>query len=191
MNAIPLLRAKASTYEGRAVFTADAVAPAWACDCGMTYSTEAMANGCCSAGREPRVPRHLLLALANATEAFARGDIAALGTINENVQPLVDAAIAWAHRFAAQRQAWIDKALDFVDRYGGIDGSHHKQWVLDQVVRALTGTPELTLSAVDSNGKTYVYEAQGSCEEYERWVTEHRAGDDGPDTYDWDAGTPP
>jgi hypothetical protein len=44
------------------------------------------------------VPRHLLLALANATEAFDRNDIYALGTINEHVQPLVDAAIAWHRR---------------------------------------------------------------------------------------------
>jgi hypothetical protein len=49
-------------------------------------------------GARAEVPRHLLLALANATDAFKRGDLAALATINMNVQPLVDAAIAWARR---------------------------------------------------------------------------------------------
>lgn len=50
---------------------------------------------------------------------------------------------------------------------GGIDGAHHKQWVIDQMVRALTG------------------------DKYDEWVKEHKAGDDGPDTYDWDEGIAP
>jgi hypothetical protein len=33
----------------------------------------------------------------------------------------------------------IQEVLDLIDRCGGIDGDHHKQWVLDQVVRILTG----------------------------------------------------
>lgn len=33
----------------------------------------------------------------------------------------------------------IATALDIIECYGGIDGAHHKQWVLDRVVRALTG----------------------------------------------------
>lgn len=32
----------------------------------------------------------------------------------------------------------ITKALEVAGRYGGIDGGHHKQWVIDQMVRALT-----------------------------------------------------
>lgn len=31
-------------------------------------------------------------------------------------------------------------ALAMILLYGGIDGAHHKDWVLDQVVRMLTGT---------------------------------------------------
>lgn len=58
-------------------------------------------------------------------------------------------------------------ALDVIERFGGIDGEHHKTWVLDQVVRALTG------------------------ERYGAWVTEHCAGEDGPNTYAWDIGIPP
>lgn len=33
----------------------------------------------------------------------------------------------------------LAEALALIDRFGGIDGAHHKQWVLDQVVRKLAG----------------------------------------------------
>lgn len=59
------------------------------------------------------------------------------------------------------------KALDLIRTYGGIDGDHHKQWVLDQVVRALTGG------------------------EYRKWVREFERGEDGPKTYEWDKGIAP
>ena len=58
-------------------------------------------------------------------------------------------------------------ALHMIHQYGGIDGNHHKQWVLDQVVRALTGA------------------------KYDDWVKEHNDGKDGPDTYEWDVGIAP
>jgi hypothetical protein len=32
-----------------------------------------------------------------------------------------------------------EEALEIARRYGGIDGAHHKDWVIDQMVRALTG----------------------------------------------------
>jgi len=32
-----------------------------------------------------------------------------------------------------------DAAVELIYQYGGIDGSHHKQWLLDQVVRILCG----------------------------------------------------
>lgn len=46
------------------------------------------------------LPRHHRLAIANATRAFERGDLASLATINEDIQPLVDAAVAWHFRQA-------------------------------------------------------------------------------------------
>ena len=58
-------------------------------------------------------------------------------------------------------------ALDLILRYGGIDGAHHKQWVLDQVVRLLTGP------------------------RYGKWIEEHADGEDGPSTYEWDTGIAP
>ena len=61
------------------------------------------------------------------------------------------------------------EALMIVKNYGGYDGGHHKQWVLDQVVRALTGTPKI----------------------YNLWVENYCFGEDGADTYEWDEGVAP
>lgn len=35
-----------------------------------------------------------------------------------------------------------EKALEIAVRYGGIDGDHHKAWVIDQMVRALLDNEE-------------------------------------------------
>jgi len=58
------------------------------------------------------------------------------------------------------------EALDFILNYGGIDGGHHKQWVLDQLVRILS-------------------------DDYQGWVMEYEKGEDGPKTYLWDEGIAP
>ncbi|MDA8113527.1 MAG: hypothetical protein M0Z43_02205 [Acidithiobacillus sp.] len=59
------------------------------------------------------------------------------------------------------------KALDLIADYGGTDGAHHKQWLLDQVVRALAG------------------------DKYVDWVSEWQSGEDGPHTHEWDTGIAP
>lgn len=59
------------------------------------------------------------------------------------------------------------KALNLIERYGGIDGEHHKTWVIDQVARALLG------------------------DRYDAWVVEMKTGSDGSDTYGWDVGIAP
>ena len=59
-----------------------------------------------------------------------------------------------------------NKALDLILRYGGIDGAHHKQWVLNQIVRILA-------------------------DDYDEWVKKYEDGEDGPCTYDWDEGIAP
>lgn len=58
-------------------------------------------------------------------------------------------------------------ALELAVRYGGIDGDHHKLWVIDQMVRALAG------------------------KHYDALISEARAGEDGPETYSWDVGIAP
>lgn len=60
----------------------------------------------------------------------------------------------------------VKQALSLLERYGDTDEAHHMRWVIDQVVRALAPN-------------------------YEEWVREIRAGNDGPDSYDWDTGTAP
>jgi hypothetical protein len=61
----------------------------------------------------------------------------------------------------------IDAALEVAYRYGGTDGAHHKAWIIDQMVRALTEN------------------------EYDHWVQERCDGEEGPNTYDWEEGIPP
>ncbi len=46
------------------------------------------------------IPRHLRVALASATRAFESGDLSTLGTANEALQPLIDAAIKWGRKQA-------------------------------------------------------------------------------------------
>ena len=61
----------------------------------------------------------------------------------------------------------VGKALEILLDYGGIDGAHHKQWTIDQAVRALTG------------------------DDYEETIRQWSAGEDGPHTYWWDPGIAP
>jgi hypothetical protein len=58
------------------------------------------------------------------------------------------------------------KALGLIANYGSIDGGHHKQWVIDQIVRILA-------------------------EDYNQWVIDFCNGEEGPDTYEWDTGIAP
>lgn len=66
-----------------------------------------------------------------------------------------------------QAEARNKAALDIAIRHGQIDGDHHKAWVIDQIVRALTG------------------------DAYAATIKEACDGEDGPETYGWDTGTPP
>lgn len=61
----------------------------------------------------------------------------------------------------------IEEALESARNYGWIDGAHHKMWVIDQMVRRLTG------------------------DGYAAWVAAYQQGEDGPNTYTWDTGISP
>lgn len=61
----------------------------------------------------------------------------------------------------------IERAIDLIVSYGGIDGDHHKTWVLDQTVRILAGP------------------------RYTQIVAEACDGEDGPQTYFWEVGIAP
>lgn len=45
------------------------------------------------------------------------------------------------------------KALNLIFRYGGIDGAHHKDWVLNQVVRVITKDKYLDFVAFAKKGE--------------------------------------
>lgn len=78
----------------------------------------------------------------------------------------------------------VVRALELAVKYGGIDGDHHKAWVIDQMVRRLTGCPVVE---VMPGG----HEVLGESAEYRALVRDARNGEDGPETYDWDVGICP
>lgn len=75
----------------------------------------------------------------------------------------------------------IDNALNLIANYAHVDGVHHKQWVLDQVTRALFGAQE-------SDGDM----GYMATDEYRAWINEVCANpnDGGPDGK-WDEGIAP
>lgn len=67
---------------------------------------------------------------------------------------------------AAQLDGRIRHALS-IAHFGQFDGDHHKLWVIDRMVRVLTG------------------------DDYEQWVAAFENGEDGPETYSWETGIAP
>jgi hypothetical protein len=86
-------------------------------------------------------------------------------------------------------QMW---ALLWIQMYGGIDGAHHKTWVLDQVVRILKGTEVIVTLAKWENGHQEERFSLGEPpKEYWEFVQDTKDGEDGPDTYEYDFGIAP
>ena len=86
----------------------------------------------------------------------------------------------------------LDWALLWIKIYGGIDGAHHKDWLLDHVVRILKGTQIIIKEIKWSNGfieKRFTLDEP--TEEYLQWVKEIKSGEDGEDTYDYEYGCAP
>lgn len=81
----------------------------------------------------------------------------------------------------------VDWALHFNQAYG-IDGEHHKAWVLDQMSRILKGTPVIVEFASWDNGETqYRYWTGEPTKEYHDWVASCRgAYDEDEDSYEYD-----
>ncbi len=87
------------------------------------------------------------------------------------------------------KEDWV---MYYVERYGGIDGDHHKTWLLDQIARILKGAEIQIKVARWSNGHTEDrINIINPTEEYHMWVEEMKSGEDGPDTYDYDVGIAP
>jgi hypothetical protein len=85
----------------------------------------------------------------------------------------------------------IKKALEIAVEYGGVEDTHHKDWVIDQMVRALTGCPILQREVIDNGGIRRNCKVQGESEEYVELVKRACDGEDGSDTYNWPTGIAP
>jgi alpha/beta superfamily hydrolase len=85
----------------------------------------------------------------------------------------------WAANEIETQRVKINVALD---RASNIDGGHHKQWIIDQMVRALTG---------DGYEQWVIdYESCGQ-EECARHHNGSDRSDDCEDGYGWDEGIAP
>jgi hypothetical protein len=87
--------------------------------------------------------------------------------IKRTIVAVWQACVTIAYERNGSGPACVKEALGFAESYGGIDGEHHKTWVIDQMVRALTG------------------------KRYATWVAEMKDGEDGPNTYEWNEGIAP
>jgi hypothetical protein len=88
-----------------------------------------------------------------------------------------------------------DWAMYFIERYGGIDGDHHKTWVLDQAARCLKGTPiEVKLARWDDGQEEFRVNTLAPSQEYLDWVVEMKGDYDedyGDFEYDYNEGIAP
>ena len=82
-------------------------------------------------------------------------------------------------------------ALKYLEMYKGIDGGHHKEWLLDQIARILHGASVTIKEAKWEDGYTEIRYKVGTCDDYENWVQKMKAGEDGPDTYFYSEGVAP
>lgn len=86
----------------------------------------------------------------------------------------------------------LDWAMLWIEMYSGIDGSHHKDWLTDQIARILKGTRVQLKIAKWENGKE---EERFSLEEppqaYWDWVKDMKNGEDGEDSYSYEFGIAP
>lgn len=84
----------------------------------------------------------------------------------------------------------IAGALEVASKYAMYDGDHHKMWVIDQMVRHLTGCPTEQRNGVDVHGTAYTYEVLGESDAYREFVGEDDEDDDGWGS-NWDEGIAP
>lgn len=78
-------------------------------------------------------------------------------------------------------------ALAYIGTYGGIDGEHHKEWVLDQVARILHGVPVIVTMARWADGTAELRHRTGEAtESYLKWLAEQRGEICGDGNYEYD-----
>jgi hypothetical protein len=72
-------------------------------------------------------------------------------------------------------------ALEVARQFGHIDGSHHKDWVIDQMVRHLTSCPLVDKINTSAVGGSLTYKGLGESEAYREFIAGLR----------WDEGIAP
>ena len=66
-----------------------------------------------------------------------------------------------------------DLMFEFINRYGSIDGAHHKDWVMNQCTKIYHGTPVIVKLASWDNGETeYRIRLDEDSEAYKKYVEE-------------------
>jgi len=88
----------------------------------------------------------------------------------------------------------IEKALSILMDWGQVNGIYQKAWVIDQVVRALTGSPVRQTEISNKQDIIYTDTVMLKSEPYRQWVALYCAPEvpDDPDTgYTWSEGIAP
>lgn len=85
----------------------------------------------------------------------------------------------------------FDWAMYFIEKYGSIDGDHHKQWVMDQVARIHKGTkPIIVLARWDKGKGKFIEEYRVWLDEptqaYVDWVEEMKQWNEKTKSYEYD-----
>lgn len=77
------------------------------------------------------------------------------------------AALADLVKVIPEEMKKLKQIRELIEKYGEIDGAHHKQWVLTEIIKLLVP-------------------------DFDAWNVEMQAGEDGPETYSpWDEGIAP
>jgi len=85
-----------------------------------------------------------------------------------------------------------DWAMWFIESYGQIDGTQHKQWVIDSVTRILKGTKVIVSMAKWTDGQTeYRIILDKPSTKYLKWVKEYKTDENGDEAYGYEAGVAP
>lgn len=81
-----------------------------------------------------------------------------------------------------------DEKILYFAGLGQFDGSHHKTWVIDQIVRVVMDCPIIEKTTTLTNGQTFTFQAQGESQEYKDFVSDY-CGEEGE--YRWNIGIAP
>lgn len=87
------------------------------------------------------------------------------------------------------KEDWV---MHWIYWFSSISGDHHKNWLIDQIVRILKDTEVVCNVYSFSDGtKENIVSLGEPTKNYHEWVKEMKFGEDGPGTYDYDAGIAP